>query len=186
MPSVVYIDTIINAMTIMFLIVLLLIIVINFVDLVLDNQIILISNIEKDKVDDGVTVIDDEESVIEDEECVTDEVEDHEDDESVTMEEEMNEEESLIEGEEESVIEDEEESVIEDDKLTIDSDEDDMNEINSEMRPLKVAGKSSESLSDEEDRIVGHKMNRFFSHTINNLLKIRLIREKRMRLDKVE
>ena len=191
MDSTIYVDTIINSIIIVFLILFLLIIITNFVDIILDNQLISLNTTEKDTVDDGVTIIDDEEESDSDE---VEEQEEGEQEEGGQGEEEQGEEEQeegdeILTGErdeEESIIEDEEESIIEDQELIIDSDEDDMNEINSEMMPLEVAGKSSESLSDEEDRIVGHKVNRFFTHTISNLLKIRLSREKRMRLDKVE
>ena len=196
MDSTIYVDTIINSIIIVFLILFLLIIITNFVDIILDNQLISLNTTEKDTVDDGVTIIDDEEESDSDEveEQEEGEQEEGEQEEGGQGEEEQGEEEQeegdeILTGErdeEESIIEDEEESIIEDQELIIDSDEDDMNEINSEMMPLEVAGKSSESLSDEEDRIVGHKVNRFFTHTISNLLKIRLSREKRMRLDKVE
>ena len=190
MDSTIYIDIIINSIFIMFLILFLLIIITNFIDIILDNQLISLNTIEKDNVTDGSTVIDDEEN--DEEESDSDEVEEQEEGEQEEREQEEWEQEEWEQGEEEQGEEEqgEEDEILTEEmdaeELIIDSDEDDMNEINSEMMPLEVAGKSSESLSDEEDRIVGHKVNRFFTHTISNLLKIRLSREKRMRLDKVE
>lgn len=61
--------------------------------------------------------------------------------------------------------------------------ETDDEEEENDMKPLDLSSTSKYCLTDEEDRIVGNKVNRFFSHTIGELLKIRLARDKRRKTD---
>ena len=61
--------------------------------------------------------------------------------------------------------------------------ETDNEEEENDMKPLDLSSTSKYCLTDEEDRIVGNKVNRFFSHTIGELLKIRLARDKRRKTD---
>jgi len=83
--------------------------------------------------------------------------------------------------------EDEQEEEQEDEQEEEQEDEQEQKEVEkedySDMPPLEVDGTFSENLTDEEDRVIGQKVNRLFNHTFNEILKVRLQREKRRKID---
>jgi hypothetical protein len=90
-----------------------------------------------------------------------------------TVDNEDSDESGYSQGSEDSETHDNEEEVPP--PQTPDSEENDC----SDMPGLVPVG----NLTDEEDRIIGKKVNRFFSHTLNELLKIR---EERIKRNKTE